>query len=46
MKNERRSFISKTMRIITAKLPYIDADYTNKDIHDTHSTGSIKDLFF
>lgn len=33
-------------RIITARLPYVAGDWTNKDVHDTHLESTDADYFF
>jgi hypothetical protein len=38
------AYMSKNPEIITAKQNYLQNDYTNKDIHDTHESGSILGL--
>lgn len=38
--------VCNVAKIITAKLPYVNADYSNADIHDTHMFRSSQDLFF
>ena len=36
----------KRGKVMTAKLPYIKSDWTNKDIHDTHFKSTFKDIYF
>jgi len=45
--NNKISFsIFKHLRIHQAKLPYINDDYTNKNIHDSHIKSTDDDYFF
>lgn len=41
-----KSYLLETGKILTAKLPYIEGDYLNKDIHDTHVDSTDDDYFF
>jgi len=43
---EKKFYLSKNMTIFTAKLPYKNSNYQNKDIHDTHAEDTIKGLSF
>lgn len=41
-----KSFIYPEHFVYTAKLPYQQADYSKKDIHDTHFSSTDKDISF
>jgi hypothetical protein len=44
--NKFATYLLDTSTIILAKLPYKNADYHNKDIHDTHFKSTDADYFF
>ena len=44
--NEITFSIFKNITILQAKLPFINNDYLNKDIHDTHLKSTDDDYFF
>jgi glutathione synthase/RimK-type ligase-like ATP-grasp enzyme len=44
--NVFKSYLLETGKILTAKLPYIEDDYLNKDIHDSHVKSTECDYFF
>ena len=43
---KNKGYIAKEYRIITAASEYKKSDYSNKEIHDTHLTGSLQNYFF
>ncbi len=44
--HHEKSYVYNHSQIYTAKSPYKNSDFQNKDIHDTHMKNSIKDLYF
>jgi len=42
----RKHHLYPKFKIITAKLPYIDDDYLNRDIHDTHIKTTQSNYFY
>ena len=40
--NKKKGYLYNDLKILTAKLPYVNDDYKNKEIHDSHDKSTIR----
>ena len=41
--NKKKGYLYNDFKLLTAKLPYVNGDYKNKEIHDSHSKSTIRE---